>query len=138
MTCTVLLMGETGCGKSTLINSLVNMFAKSEMKDRASIKVAIKTKFLQQSPEFSNLAGSEAGGSGVESMTRACTTYPLRGQIGRTDCKLNVIDSPGITDTRGVHQDKKNFEVDGRMDGQGIHWGWNPCLCALDVWINGY
>ena len=105
----MLLLGETGCGKSTLINGLANMFAGSAMAGADSMKVAIKTPFLKPSPEYAHIAGSEAGGSGVASQTKKCATYRMMsGHGGRG--KFNIVDSPGLSDTGGVHQDQANMK----------------------------
>jgi predicted GTPase len=47
--CTVFLMGETGSGKSTLVNGLVNYFAGSSMRGVDSIKIAIRTQHMPRS-----------------------------------------------------------------------------------------
>ena len=107
---TVLLLGETGCGKSTLINGLANVFAGSAMAGAGSIRIAIKTPFLEPSPEYAHIAGSEAGGSGVASQTKLCAIYKMRGSGGGGRGEFNIVDSPGLSDTGGVHQDQANMK----------------------------
>jgi len=109
VTVTVLMCGETGSGKSTIINGLVNLCAKSSMLGRQHIKVAIPTRFLPQSPEFASVTGSETGGSGVSSQTQSCATYNLKHTVPNAVVNLHVIDSPGFSDTRGVSQDEINM-----------------------------
>jgi GTP-binding protein EngB required for normal cell division len=106
---TVLMCGETGSGKSTIINGLANLCAKSSMLDRRNIKVAIPTRYLPQSPEFSGTAGSEVGGSGVSSQTQSCATYNMTHETPDLIVRLKVIDSPGFSDTRGMSQDEVNM-----------------------------
>ena len=106
---TVLMCGETGSGKSTIINGLVNLCAKSSMLGREHIKVAIPTRYLPQSPEFAGVAGSEVGGSAVCSQTQSCATYNLTHSVPNAIVNLQVIDSPGFSDTRGVSQDEVNM-----------------------------
>jgi GTP-binding protein EngB required for normal cell division len=106
---TVLACGETGSGKSTIINGLANLCAKSSMSGRACIKVAIPTRYLQQSPEFASVTGSEVGGSGTSSQTQSCASYNMTHTTADAIVQLQVIDSPGFSDTRGVAQDEVNM-----------------------------
>ncbi|KAG1674929.1 hypothetical protein FOA52_014722 [Chlamydomonas sp. UWO 241] len=109
-TSTVLLMGETGSGKSTLVNGLANMFAGSAMQGISSMKVAIATPFLPRSPEFAYVAVSEAGGSSTMSQTGSCRIYKLQGLVNGIQCTFNVVDSPGLSDTRGLGRDSDNMQ----------------------------
>ena len=101
------------------------------MQGIGSIKVAIKTKHLKQSPEFAHIVGSEVGGAGVDSQTMHCATYPMTGSDGRGDFK--IVDSPGLSDTGGVGRDKANLkEILKTMKGLP-----KPGLTALILVING-
>jgi GTP-binding protein EngB required for normal cell division len=106
---TVLMCGETGSGKSTIINGLANLCAKSSMLSRSQIKVAIPTRFLKQSPEYASITGSEFGGSGVSSQTQSCAAYKMTHKTRDSVIQLCIIDSPGFSDTRGAAQDDKNM-----------------------------
>ena len=110
----VLLMGETGTGKSTFVNLLANHFASSTMQkiadsDKWDIKVAIKTPHLNVSGnEYSSSQGSEAGGAASNAQTQTCCSYSMtKTVVGRGRCTFNFIDSPGLNDPRGKEQDDK-------------------------------
>ncbi len=106
---TLLMCGETGSGKTTVINGLANLCARSSMKGRPHIKAAIATRYIPQSSEFAGVAGSEVGGSGVGSQTQSCASYSMTHLTPDATVQLQVIDTPGFSDTRGVSQDEINM-----------------------------
>ena len=106
---TLLMCGETGSGKTTVINGLANLCLRSTMQGRPHIKAAIATRYIPQSPEFASVTGSEVGGSGVGSQTQSCATYSMTHTTPDATVQLQVIDTPGFSDTRGVAQDEVNM-----------------------------
>ncbi|EGC40240.1 hypothetical protein DICPUDRAFT_25386 [Dictyostelium purpureum] len=108
---TLLLLGETGVGKSTFINSLVNYALYHSLEDaiKGEIKVLIPIKFsmvtngVQKEISIGNQTKDEHLSVG-QSSTQSCQTYVF------LDLNLTIIDTPGIGDVRGVDQDKSNFE----------------------------
>ena len=107
----VLLLGETGVGKSTFINSLANYLENDSLESaiKNEIIVPIFTKLdVDINGKNINLSigkkdDNEKGG--VNSSTQSCMSYlfPYNDRI------LRIIDTPGIGDTRGHNQDKKNL-----------------------------
>ena len=86
----VLVIGETGSGKSTLINTLTNFF-KGGTLDK--MKIAIPTRFFPRSTErFQHSERSVTKTS--ESQTDECTQYQFCNLAGRVT--VNIIDSPGL------------------------------------------
>jgi predicted GTPase len=84
----VLLLGETGSGKSTFINYLLNYFKKGSIEN---LRIAIPTRYLAATETFRT---SELDVHDVtKSKTSECTHYHFG--------KYNFIDSPGFSDTRG-------------------------------------
>jgi hypothetical protein len=71
----ILIVGGTGHGKSTFINSLHNYFNNCTMDQ---IEVVIPTAHLRPCGKANH---SEAGGSGSESQTQACTNYKFTSPI---------------------------------------------------------
>ena len=116
----VLLLGETGSGKSTLVNLLANHFAqfqdptsasfrdKSRSMSRSSdIVVAVNTKHLKVSSQHSRVKGSESSSAVSETQTQACSTYQMKKWVsGRGLCTFNFIDTPGLNDSKGKQDDK--------------------------------
>ncbi|XP_052459286.1 uncharacterized protein LOC128017791 [Carassius gibelio] len=82
----ILLVGETGVGKTTLINSMVNYLLGVKFEDKIWYEIT-----------------EEAAGDQSESQTSEITMYevfPIRGPIS-----LTIIDTPGYGDTRGLDKD---------------------------------
>ena len=110
----ILLLGETGIGKSTFVNALAN-YLQYETLDVALVGqpvCLIPTQFTvtddnnetqivrygQSDNEYHNSSG--------QSMTQHCVTYCFK--YGHHVIRL--IDTPGVGDTRGMDQDRLNFD----------------------------
>uniref|UniRef100_A0A8C6TSX6 AIG1-type G domain-containing protein n=1 Tax=Neogobius melanostomus TaxID=47308 RepID=A0A8C6TSX6_9GOBI len=82
---TILLLGETGSGKSTIINALFNFAIGTEWTDDVWCEIVE--------------GQSEANKKVNQSQTSDVTVYEIH--EGNLDFSLRVIDSPGLGDTRG-------------------------------------
>ncbi|KAF9084402.1 hypothetical protein BGX29_002570 [Mortierella sp. GBA35] len=106
----ILLLGETGVGKSTFINAFANYlrYDSLEVAERMEMTTLIQSSFSIK--DIKVTAGKPDQNEKLEdgqSSTQHCRSYvfPLN-----NDIKIRLIDTPGIGDTRGVKQDRKNFE----------------------------
>lgn len=90
---TVLLMGETGSGKSTFINYLTNYFGNGTLN---SLKVMIPNRFYIEPTEKDHAGHNEADPTNpTVSQTQECSSYSFRGDRER----YRFIDTPGFSDT---------------------------------------
>lgn len=88
---TIMVLGATGAGKSTLINGMINYILGVEWEDSYRFKLVDEGQLKSQS----------------ESQTSEVTVYKLNHQEGfKVDCSLTIVDTPGFGDTRGIKRDQ--------------------------------
>ena len=112
----ILLLGETGVGKTTFINAIANYLSYDTLDEalNGKMKILIPSCFSVSDSETHRLTkitvgspdNNEACEDNGQSQTQGCKSYLF--PIGER-C-LRLIDTPGIGDCRGVEQDNKNFE----------------------------
>ncbi|XP_077075351.1 uncharacterized protein LOC143726586 [Siphateles boraxobius] len=89
---TILIVGETGTGKTTLINVMINYMLGVQREDKVWFEITDDQRDL----------------TSVHSQTSIITVYGFYLQENKTD--LTIIDTPGYGDTRGVERDKEIAE----------------------------
>ena len=89
---TMVVFGETGCGKSTFLNSIANYILGVELEDN-----------------FRYLIIAEDTRSQKGSITSVITDYYLKDKLTNTVYRL--IDTPGLGDTRGFEKDEQIVEM---------------------------
>ena len=117
----ILLLGESGVGKSTFINAFVNylIFKSLGEAEQGKTIVLIPVSFLMTTgnnfeehivklgdqDNFNNEDFDHPG----QSVTQHCKSYVfhMRDTYGK---KIRIIDTPGFGDTRGLHQDDLNMQ----------------------------
>ncbi|XP_065254585.1 uncharacterized protein LOC135873904 [Emys orbicularis] len=88
----IMVMGETGSGKTTLINGMINYVLGMQWEDEFRFKLIHET----------------AKRSQAESQTSEVTAYEVNYKKGfQVPYSLTIIDTPGFGDTRGIEQDKE-------------------------------
>ena len=89
----LMVVGATGCGKSTLINALSNYFLGVEFND--------PFRFQLITPE------DEGGRQQTHSQTSWVKAYKfMHPSKNGVPYRLTIVDTPGYGDTRGIEQDK--------------------------------
>ncbi len=110
----ILLLGETGVGKSTFINAFANYlnYETLEEAERGEPICLIPTRFLITDANYKKQEvtygqdKNESYERKGQSVTQQCRAYCFK--YGETLVRL--IDTPGVGDTRGIDQDKINFD----------------------------
>lgn len=111
----ILLLSETGMGKSTFVNNLLNYLQFDTFEDACrnnkNLRCIIPTKFTVMDNEF-NARIVECGWNDNES-TIAGESATLKPKsylfdLPKYNQRVRIIDTPGIGDTRGVDQDVHN------------------------------
>lgn len=112
----ILLLGETGVGKSTFINSVANFltFKYFDIVAKNSLIVPIPSMFSMRDKRGNdnkiNVGSATDENEYLEigaSATQGVKTYLFPIQKGKA--KVRIIDTPGMGDTRGIEQDEENF-----------------------------
>ncbi|KAK5575476.1 hypothetical protein RB653_006609 [Dictyostelium firmibasis] len=98
----IFLIGESGSGKSSLINLMTNYFRNGELKKP---KISIPTRFYKTTEEFGSCENNLNNTKDSKTTQCFCYTYKFEGII------LNIFDSPGLNDTRGIKQDEANIQL---------------------------
>lgn len=107
---TILLLGATGSGKSTLIDAMFNYIAGVSSMDDYRFKLVHLTE-----EEKAKLGRQDV------SQTNGITCYRIPWKFGsRVNFKLCVIDTPGFGDSRGLEFDKAIPEMVKNLFKKGI------------------
>ncbi|CAF1428164.1 unnamed protein product [Rotaria sordida] len=99
----IVIIGETGTGKSTLINYLTNLFYDGSL---TNLKIAIPTRYLK-----SNMSSimPEHHENYLNDITHCKTSQCTKYQFKIQQVYFNFFDTPGINDTGGYLTDNENL-----------------------------
>ncbi|CAG8588480.1 4198_t:CDS:2, partial [Racocetra fulgida] len=112
----ILLLGETGVGKSTFINAFANYMKFKNLDEAMHGKMdTLIPSMFSITDEYCDLrniiVGQEDENEFITnrgmSSTQGCKSYKFRVD---NNTEVRFIDTPGIGDTRGLNTDAKNFE----------------------------
>ncbi|CAF2862033.1 unnamed protein product [Rotaria sp. Silwood2] len=117
----ILLVGESGVGKSTFINAFVNYLTFKTLNEAeqgkpivlipVSFLMAVGKNFEEHAVKFGNSDSfnNEDFDHPGQSVTQHCKSYVFHlNDINKK--KIRIIDTPGFGDTRGPHQDDANMQ----------------------------
>ncbi|XP_030257794.1 uncharacterized protein LOC115572117 [Sparus aurata] len=92
---TIMVLGATGAGKSTLINGMINYILGVEWEDSYRFKLVDEDQLKSQ----------------AESQTSEVTVYKINHQEGsKIRYSLTIVDTPGFGDVKGKERDKQITE----------------------------
>ncbi|KAF8346281.1 hypothetical protein F5887DRAFT_1132409 [Amanita rubescens] len=110
---TILLVGETGKGKTSFLSLLANVLKGNDPKQY----------------KFFHDESNEAGGAKAQSQTNSAKLYELTSKNGIT---VRILDTPGLADTRGIARDEKHKASIAEAIEQSI-----PIINAVIILANG-
>ena len=94
----MMIVGSTGCGKTTTVNAMINHVLGVQWKDDFRFKMI---------HESSSNQGAETIGNQAHSQTQFVSCYTLPYMEGfKVPYNLTIVDIPGFGDTRGIEHDK--------------------------------
>ncbi|CAF1071090.1 unnamed protein product [Adineta steineri] len=112
----VLLLGQTGTGKSTFINAFINYLMFNTLQEAeqgepavaipVSFPLAVGDHFEEITVQFGDADPNENHENEGRSVTQECRSYII--DLNQR-LRLRLIDSPGFGDTRGFDQDQINM-----------------------------
>lgn len=109
----ILILGETGVGKSTWINGLANYLTYTNLAEaeKGELINLIPSSFSITDDDY-NERVIKIGEDSNENLTagQSSTQSPVAYTLPCGDKIIRLIDTPGIGDTRGTIQDEKNIE----------------------------
>ena len=115
-TTNILVIGETGVGKSTFINSLANYCQFNSLQDaldHESLVSLIGSSMWITDDNFNEIVVKIPGHDDAlvqnagKSVTTTCRTY----DVSVNEWTVRLIDTPGLADTRGFDKDCDNIEL---------------------------
>ena len=119
----ILVIGETGVGKSTWINGIANYMSFNTFKDALNTKkpiCLIPMNFsLYTGDEYrkvnvnveANVGSGKGNSEDCSGSGQSCTQKPKVYRFETKSKVFNFIDTPGIGDTRGMEQDQENVRM---------------------------
>ena len=94
----IMVVGSTGCGKTTTVNAMINHVLGVQWKDDFRLKMI---------DEMSSNQGAGTIGNQAHSQTQFVSCYTLPYMEGfKIPYNLTIVDTPGFGDTRGIEHDK--------------------------------
>ncbi|KAK9731255.1 Ankyrin repeats (3 copies) [Popillia japonica] len=110
----ILLVGETGVGKSTFINAFMNYLnfdSLDQAENAKTIHSLIPSNFTVTDQDFQPRLIKFGSDTNESVVPGASATQSARSYVFETgDVRIRLIDTPGIGDTRGISKDEENFD----------------------------
>ena len=120
----ILVVGQTGAGKSTQIDGMLNFLLGIKWDEGIRFKVV---------DELQTVSQESLQSGGAASQTDAITAYKIPAvKGGPVQCKVTIVDTPGFGDTRGLHFDSKIVDQMKKFfNGMSDHVGRLTGVCFV-------
>ena len=110
-----IVLGESGAGKTTFVDSFVNHVLGIEMQDKFRYRLVDEKQIEEARAQTQAEAGKQVT-KGTMSMTSTVSIYHIPAKkivnkISEEDSCINIIDTPGFGDTRGQAWDLRIFNM---------------------------
>ena len=111
----IIVMGETGVGKSTWINAIANYLSYPTLQDAIDakdMKVCIPSTFTHNSKMhgLQTISVGSASENEIQETGHSATQLPRAYRFDVGKHLITLLDTPGIGDVRGLARDEINFE----------------------------
>ena len=110
----ILLLGETGVGKSTFINGFVNYLQYASLQEAkdGDLVCLIPSSFTMVDENYQQCTIT-CGNDPNEDFTvgQSATQSPNSYVFNSPEVSIRIIDTPGIGDSRGIQKDKENMQM---------------------------
>ena len=109
----ILFLGETGVGKSTWINGFANYISYSTLSEaeHSNSVCLIPTKFTMTNENYEEVEIRTGMDKNEDQQAGQSSTQMPKSYVFRhRKVHVRIIDTPGIGDTRGIDQDRINFQ----------------------------
>ena len=109
----ILLLGETEVGKSTWINGFANYMTHSSLEAaeiHGLFPVPLKFELMLDYDTSQEITAGTADKNEDDTVEESSTQSSNSYLFPTDNVVIRLIDTPGVGDTRGYDQDKKNFE----------------------------
>jgi GTPase SAR1 family protein len=110
----ILLLGETGVGKSTWINGFVNYLTFNTLDEAESGEnvclIPMTFTMTDENYEERRISWGPNDRNECHLVGASSTQQPVSYVFKTADTTVRIIDTPGIGDTRGIDQDKRNMQ----------------------------
>lgn len=113
---TIVVVGETGAGKTTMLNAMINFCEGVNFEDDFRYELVNERKLIQ------------LGYGGVKSTTQECNVYMMY-------CKaiqqyIRIVDTPGFKDVDGIKKDEKITEQIKQLFSHDLEVLDYVCICV--------
>jgi len=112
----IVFLGQSGAGKSTLISGLSNYFSWPEFEkaktEKMNLSIPVQfTVYSKEDPPVKVNAGEAEDNEHFNEVGQSVTQKPKIHSFKLGDNNVEILDTPGVSDSRGMEQDMINLSL---------------------------